>query len=84
MKILNKSSEYESANLNCHCCPICNERSSFYIDKTTGKARGIISGLYSETYVKFGFPKMKYYKKDKYKCFSCGCEWESDPYLYND
>lgn len=83
MRITNNTQEYKDANSDCKSCPLCKESSSFYIDKVTGKARGILTGLYSETYVKFRFPKIKRYKKDKYKCFSCGCEWESEPYLSN-
>lgn len=70
------------ANIGCNVCPECGEHSSMHIDLITGKLRGIGTGLVSESFTRFGFPKMKHYRINKYQCYSCGCIWESDSYQY--
>ncbi|HAU84556.1 MAG TPA: hypothetical protein DCW90_03310 [Lachnospiraceae bacterium] len=57
-------------------CPCCKESRPFSLDGTrfVGVSDGIIR---TETR---GFFKMKIVHIRLYKCWTCGCEWEGDPY----
>ena len=45
-----------------------------------GGSKGILS-TGTRTFSK-GVFKQRCFKIDGFKCLSCGCEWESDPYEY--
>ena len=74
-----KKFEYRKqvANEGCNKCPCCGETRSF--NYHSGKVTGIDSPVC--TIRCKGFFNIKFYKIDKYKCFTCGAEWESEPYL---
>lgn len=69
------------ANAGCEVCPCCGETQSvgYYISKGF-LHRGISSGL-CKTWVK-GIFKIKNMHVDCYRCYTCGAEWESEPYEY--
>ena len=79
MKILKKSknnyTDFEKkrmiANKGCNVCPNCGETKEFYFDG--GDMKGIDKGsiIYHDKFA---------CRTDVYTCFTCGCEWESDPY----
>lgn len=69
----------QSANKGCNICPNCGENKKFYIDKK-GKGKGIGNGIY-RTYQE-GFFKIKSMRVDCYECYTCGCQWESEPYIW--
>ena len=71
-----------NANLDCHKCPCCGET------KTT--AQYVADGIYNKglsslpltkSWVK-GLIRMRHMRCDCYKCYSCGAEWESNPYEF--
>lgn len=90
MKITKSSKEvalYEAiknvANAGCNVCPCCGETKTcrdYIMNGIFNK--GIIAGFHSKTWVK-GFFHMRNMRCDCYKCYSCGAEWESEPYQYN-
>ena len=68
----------ENANIGCHSCPGCGEIKTFDDYLNNGIAfKGISSGVceFSE-----GIFRTKQYQIDWYRCNTCGCEWESEPY----
>ena len=79
MKILKKSkndyTDFEKkrmkANKGCNICPNCGETRAFYFEGSDikGIAKGYI--IYHDQLACY---------TDVYTCFTCGCEWESDPY----
>ena len=72
-----------AANLGCNVCPCCGETKSYGNYMKEGILnRGIMAGLHSKTWVK-GIFHMKNMQCDCYKCYSCGAEWESEPYQTN-
>lgn len=70
----------EKANAGCNVCPNCGEKESFlsYLNKRIYN-KGLSSGCLSKTWAT-GFFKEKHMAIDCYKCNTCGCEWESEPY----
>lgn len=63
------------ANKGCNICPNCGESRPFYTTKK-GKNKGVFKSLFvTEHHKVFSF-----YRTNSYKCYTCGCEWESDPY----
>lgn len=68
------------ANAGCKMCPCCGEtKTDFEYIKEGIFNRGVSVGLISKTWVE-GIFRMKGMKCDCYKCYSCGAEWESEPY----
>lgn len=68
-------------NRGCDVCPNCGERSDYFDNLCSGKKTGGIMDTGARTWAN-GFFKTRYWKADTYKCMTCGCEWESDPYEY--
>lgn len=81
MKILKKSkndyTDFEKrrieANKGCNICPNCGETREFYFEGNNMKGMGRTTIAYHNRWIKS-------YYTDVYNCFTCGCEWESDPY----
>lgn len=75
-----KITKFGSINIKKHIeCPHCGETRSFLECLKEGKSQyGILSGIY-KSYTE-GFFHLKTMRADCYTCFTCGCEWESDPY----
>ena len=63
------------ANKRCNICPNCGESKKFYTSKK-GESKGVFKFLCVRKH--YGF--FRIYCTDLYKCYTCGCEWESDPY----
>lgn len=63
------------ANKGCNVCPNCGESKPYYIAEN-GKWKGVHQSVFTIKHHKF----FKVYNTDPYKCYTCGCEWESDPY----
>lgn len=78
-KTLNLIKARDKANKGCQVCPCCGETQSVgdYIAKGFLN-RGILSGLCKNHIA--GIFKLKYMQIDCYKCYTCGAEWESEPY----
>nr|DAS58580.1 MAG TPA: RNA polymerase III-like protein [Caudoviricetes sp.] len=57
-------------------CPCCKESRPFSVDE--GRFVGVSGGV-TRTESK-GIFKMKIIHTRLYKCWTCGCEWEGDPY----
>ena len=80
----NKLSVFErnkiKANVGCDKCPVYGESRTFTISEY-GKMFGISNGLYKEFYK--GFFSIKPTRIDCYRCYTCGAEWESEPYQWN-
>lgn len=68
------------ANRGCNVCPCCGENKPMweYMDWDTLGSRGILGGAY-RSYCK-GIFRLKNMRVDCYKCYTCGAEWESEPY----
>lgn len=86
MKITKTNKEYSNeikrrkdANKGCKVCPCCGEKKTldYYIEKGKG-IKGISGGLYSNIIKGFFNPKIL--RVDCYRCYTCGAEWESEPY----
>lgn len=70
----------EIANKGCDVCPCCGEKKHNYEYIEEGQSnKGISGGYIVKNWCK-GLFKMKYMQVDCYKCYTCGAEWESDPY----
>ena len=68
-----------NANKGCDKCPCCGETNQSIEYLLTGEPnKGIVSGL-QKTWAE-GFFKIKNMKCDCYHCFTCGAQWESEPY----
>lgn len=67
------------ANAGCDVCPCCGEDRK-YADAplTDHSGRGIMH--MGESWKDFGFFHGGLKTIDHYKCYTCGAEWESDPY----
>lgn len=63
------------ANKDCNVCPNCGESKPFYITKK-GKSKGVMKNLFTTEHHEL----FRYYRTNSYKCYTCGCEWESDPW----
>lgn len=73
----------EIANKGCDRCPCCGETKSWSLYQQEGiDGKGIVKPLFAKTWTRGIFHK-RYLKRDKYKCCTCGAEWESSPYRYN-
>lgn len=69
------------ANIGCNVCPCCGESKSNMVYIRNGLLnKGISSGI-SKSWVE-GFFHPRHIKVDCYKCYSCGAEWESEPYQW--
>lgn len=88
MRILKTSHEYRTeeairalANRGCSVCPCCGESRSLvdYIQET-GRLNGGVSGGLVSIECAPGFFSTKIVHKDQYRCYTCGAEWESEPY----
>lgn len=72
----------EKANAGCNICPCCGESSRMYVEfANKPHVRGIAHN--SCDYYR-GFFKQRHYVIDKYHCYSCGAEFESDVYEVQD
>lgn len=70
------------ANKDCDRCPCCGETKSWSRYQQEGiDGKGIVNPLSVRTWTRVIFHK-RYMKRDKYKCCTCGAEWESNPYQY--
>ena len=89
MKIT-KSSEVTSsftamkatANIGCNVCPCCGETKSWfqYMEEDGVCNKGVSGGL-AKSWIE-GVFRLRCMKCDCYKCYSCGAEWESEPYQW--
>ncbi len=68
------------ANKGCDVCPCCGETKtrSDYITEQHQYFKGIKSLLPIRK--EMGFIKIRYIHIDRYKCLTCGAEWQSEPY----
>lgn len=88
MKITKSSKEVASftamksaANAGCNVCPCCGEAKLWSDYMKEGILnKGIMAGL-SKTWAE-GVFRMRSMRCDCYKCYSCGAEWESEPYQW--
>ena len=67
-----------NANIGCNKCPFCGEtKSNLQYIKEGNPNKGISTGFkhWCE-----GFFRSRYMQCDTYTCYSCGAEWESEPY----
>lgn len=92
MKIIFDSSNDSSkmhlrmiANIGCDKCPICGETNPFYLKDDNGCKipKGIYCRLLPIRWTK-GFIRKYHYAKDTYQCLTCGSEWESEQYEWNN
>lgn len=89
MKITKSSKEAASftamkaaANAGCNVCPCCGETISWDDYMKEGILnKGIMAGFINKTWVE-GVFHMRSMKCDCYKCYSCGAEWDSEPYQW--
>lgn len=86
-EVSNSNLRKSIANQGCDVCPCCGETKTCedYTDEEgvmsfllNGYPKGI-SYFTCKNYCK-GFFKMKYMQIDCYVCYTCGAEWESEPY----
>lgn len=71
---INESREF--ANHGCHKCPCCGEtRDLFDVIVDTSKIAGIDSITVRK---EKGFFSIKFVSVERYHCYTCGAEWESD------
>lgn len=68
-----KEKEKELATKGCDKCPCCGETKDWLKN-----GAGIMAFPLTTEEVKFF--SVKYYDKMYYRCFTCGAEWESEPY----
>ena len=85
-KIATKVSELDTkrttANIGCKICPCCREnKSTLEYVKQDFIIKGISSGGICKQWAE-GIFKTRHMKIDCYKCYTCGAEWESEPYEY--
>lgn len=68
------------ANVGCNICPCCGETKSTleYNKEDIFSHKGIASGTYKSWCA--GLFRTKRYRIDCYHCYTCGAEWESEPY----
>ena len=85
MKIIKTSSQAKreqiikaSALSACGKCPECGENKDYAF--SIGGSKGILS-TGTRTFSK-GVFKQRCFKVERFKCLTCGTEWESDPYEY--
>lgn len=69
------------ANEGCHICPCCDETERLYFDSENG-TKGIVDGIIKTWHE--GFFKTRHMRVDCYVCYTCGAEWESEPYQCED
>lgn len=70
----------EIANLGCNICPCCGEAKTVMEYFNEGiRNKGIFGGLVCKTLAK-GLFRPKYMQADCYSCYTCGAQWESEPY----
>lgn len=71
------------ANKGCNICPCCGQpvdTPSAMCKTWFGHKNPQGESLFTEL---FGREPNHHYKVDCYKCWNCGAEWESDPYIYS-
>lgn len=66
------------ANQGCDVCPNCGEKRPFNINWETMQPYGIAGGVIEN--FSTGFFNLKIWQKDIYTCYTCGTEYESEPY----
>ena len=70
-----------TANLGCNVCPRCGETKDFFDYMSEGLNKGLSgTATYRLETVKVGFFRTRLMRIDCYSCYTCGCEWESEPY----
>lgn len=69
------------ANAGCNRCPCCGETGEFINYLKQGIMNKGISGGIEKTWSE-GFFHTKFLKCDCYSCYTCGAQWESEPYEY--
>lgn len=69
-----------TANIGCNRCPNCGETRDHFKCLANGESGGISGGIYRSWTE--GFFRIKCMRADVYKCYTCGTEWESEPYQY--
>lgn len=70
------------ANAGCNKCPCCGETKSLSDYMNEGIWNKGVSGRGIERTWVEGLFRMRNMKCDCYKCYSCGAEWESEPYQW--
>lgn len=69
-------------NIGCNKCPCCGETKQHWDYFRKGiYDKGLSSVGTCKTWVD-GLFRMKHMKCDCYKCYTCGAEWESEPYQW--
>lgn len=69
----------EDANFGCSVCPCCGESKPYEEYLFIGVVgKGVLGGT-KKTWAT-GFFRIKTMQSDCYTCYTCGAEWESDPY----
>lgn len=88
----------ETALAGCDVCPCCGEtKSDLYYYKKGIADKGITTRICNKSwygkkyeidkgmlYSIFSLEKNKYYQVERFSCLTCGAEWESDPYTYDE
>lgn len=85
MKIIRTASDVSksksdrvSANVGCNTCPCCGETRQWDY-RLSGRPAGISPPLVARVNIG-NFWMTRYASVDFYECYTCGAEWESDPY----
>ena len=68
-----------SANAGCQQCPCCGETKKDWEYIEEGIINKGISGGWYKSWAE-GWFRMRSMRCDCYKCYTCGAEWESEPY----
>lgn len=90
MKITKSSNEAsrlnalkETANAGCLVCPCCGEKKShvqYMKEEGVFTHKGVSGGIYRSWAAGGFFKKIKNMRVDCYQCYTCGAQWESEPY----
>lgn len=67
------------ANAGCEVCPCCGERKTEMEYCEEGVYNKAVSGGTCKRWAK-GLFRVRYIQVDRYWCYTCGAEWESEPY----
>lgn len=71
--------EKQNALKGCDKCPCCGETRQLFFSEKEG-TKGIAGGL-ERTWRK-GIFNIKIYYSTVFTCYTCGAQWESEPYTY--